>query len=164
MKLELWDAFLLHPDQRKALGRFLAERFPGSKLSPARLSFKQIPPWRLLVTGDDQLVGHVQNARGWFTHCGYKLAPDECGNRSNASARGAAGATPGRLTHTGSPARRVMHDCLRCADANDAPKGPPDADAPEPVQHRHEHRQHRKGEKVRDAERRRKYACLTDEE
>ncbi len=37
-------------------------------------------------------------------------------------------------------------NCLGCAYANDAAKGPSDADAPQPVQHGHEHRQHWKRE------------------
>ena len=50
--------------------------------------------------------------------------------------------------------------CLRCDDANDGPKGP-SADAPQPVEHDHEHRQHWKREQSRDEEWLRNDLCHT---
>src|SRR5438552_3416615 len=67
-----------------------------------------------------------------------------------------AAATPGHkrsgFRGVGSLDWFVISDCLRCADPHDAAKGPSDADAPEPIEHRHDRYQHWNWKKRRDAD------------
>src|SRR2546425_12153050 len=78
------------------------------------------------------------------------------GTATMASNISTAAATPGHsrsgFRGVGSLDWFVISDCLSCADAHDAAKGPSDADAPEPIQHDHDRHEHRNREKSRDAD------------